>query len=95
MTPRYHRTTSFDCEELEDELVIMELEIQAVVTLNSTAQAVWDGLDGGATLDDLEAIFKSAFPDTDASILLRDIQGVLDTLVAAGLATADGNSGQR
>ena len=95
MTARYNRTVSFDSEELEDELVIMELESQAVVTLNSTGQAVWDGLDGGATLDDLDAIFREAFPDTDSGILRRDIQGVLDTLVAAGLATADGNSGQR
>ena len=95
MTTRYHRTASFECEELEDELVIMELASQAVVTLNSTGRAVWDGLDGGATLDDLDAIFRAAFPDTDASILRRDIQGVLDTLVVAGLATADGKSGQR
>ena len=95
MTVRYHRTVSFECEELDDELVIMELESQAVVTLNSTGQAVWDGLDGGATLDDLDAIFKEVFPDTDTGTLRRDIQDVLDTLVAAGLATADGNSGQR
>ena len=95
MTVRYHRTVSFECEELDDELVIMELESQAVVTLNSTGQAVWDGLDGGATLDDLDAIFREAFPDVDAGMLRNDIQGVLDTLEAAGLATADGKSGQR
>ena len=95
MTTLYHRTASFDCEELEDELVIMELESQAVVTLNITGQAVWDGLDGGATLDDFDAMFREAFPDTDAGILRRDIQEVLDTLVAAGLATADGNPDQR
>ena len=90
MTARYHRTTSFDCEELDDELVIMELESQAIVTLNITGQAVWDGLEGGATLDDLDAIFREAFPDADAGVLRRDIQVVLDTLVAADLATTDG-----
>ena len=95
MTASYHRTSSFECEELEGELVIMELASQAVVTLNSTGRVVWDGLDGGATVDDLDAIFRKAFPDADAGTLRRDIQGVLDTLVAAGLATADGESGQR
>ncbi len=41
MTTVYRRTDSFDHEEFEDELVLMELESKAVVTLNATGRMVW------------------------------------------------------
>lgn len=89
MTFVYRRTGSFDQEELENELVVMELDSQAVVTLNPTGRMVWEALEGGATLDELDAIFREAYPEVEPAALRRDIQGVLDTLSAAGLAVAD------
>ena len=41
MTARYHRTAPIECEELEDELVVMESESQAVVALNPMGRIVW------------------------------------------------------
>lgn len=88
----YSRTTSFDQEELEDELVVMELGGQSIVALNATGQMVWAALEDGATFDELEAIFLEAFHEVDPAILRRDIQAVLDTLLTANLAVADGDA---
>ena len=89
MTTVYRRTDSFDHEEFEDELVLMEIESQAVVTLNATGQMVWEALEGGATLEEIGDLFQRGFSDADREAIRRDIQGVLDTLLTAGLASAD------
>ena len=89
MTTTYRRTASFDQETLEDELVVMETESQAVVTLNPTGQMVWEAIADGATATDIEAVFREAFPDVDPATLGRDVRDVLDTLVAADLAIVE------
>ena len=85
MSITYSRTTMFDQEEIEDELVVMERESQVVVALNPTGRIVWDSIAGGTSLDDIDDIFRKAHPELDSSALRRDIQGVLDTLLDAGL----------
>ncbi len=86
MTAVYRRAALFDQEELGDELVVMETESQAVVTLNPTGQMVWEAIADDATAEDIEAVFRAAFPDIDPATLRRDVHDVLDTLVAADLA---------
>ncbi|MEE9249989.1 MAG: PqqD family protein [Alphaproteobacteria bacterium] len=93
MTLVYRRAGSFDQEELDDELVVMELESQAVVTLNPTGRLVWEMLETAASRDDIHDLIGSAFPDVDGDSLKGDIQAVLDTLVAARLVTADSGGG--
>ena len=89
MTARYHRTAPIECEELEDELVVMESESQAVVALNPMGRIVWELIADGASFDHIDAIFREAHPEVDSSVLRRDIQGVLDTLLDAGLILVD------
>ena len=89
MTTTYRRTASFDQETLEDELVVMETESQAVVTLNPTGQMVWEAIAEAATAADVEAVFREAFPGVDPAALGRDVRAVLDTLVAADLAIVE------
>ncbi len=89
MTTVYRRTDSFDQEEFEDELVLMELESQAVVTLNATGRMVWEALESVTTLDQIDELLRDIFPDIDADTLRRDIQSVLDTLAAARLVAAE------
>ncbi len=88
MTTVYRRTDSFDHEEFEDELVVMELESQAVVTLNATGRMVWEALESVTTLDQIDELLRGIFPDIDTDTLRRDIQSVLDTLAAARLVAA-------
>ena len=85
MTLIYRRTGSFDQEELDEELVVMELESQSIVTLNPTGRLVWEMLDEAVTCDQIHDLIGSAFPDVDGNEVMSDIQAVLDTLIAARL----------
>ena len=91
MTTTYHRTSSYECEELEDELVIMECDSKAVVTLNPAGRLIWEALENRVTLDELEAVFRDVLPNLGASSIRHDIRGVLDALVTAGLVFIDGD----
>ncbi len=93
MTLIYRRTGSFDQEELDDELVVMELESQAIVTLNTTGRLVWEMLENAASGEEIHALIGGAFPDIDAQVVKGDIQAVLDTLVAARLVTVQSGGG--
>ena len=86
MTITYVRASRYECEELEGEFAIMELDSRAMVMLNPAGQMVWDAIEHRITLDDLEAAFRDAFPDMGRDTIRHDIQGVLDALVAANLA---------
>ena len=93
MTLVYRRAGSFDQEELDDELVVMELESQSIVTLNRTGRLVWEMLEKATTCDEIQALIGDAFPDVDADVVKSDIQAVLDTLVAARLVIAESGGG--
>ena len=88
MTLLYHRSAAFDQEELDDELVVMELESQAIVTLNATGRLVWEMLDEATTAEEILTLLGETFPDVDKDSLQADIQAVLDTLVAARLVAS-------
>ncbi len=89
MTKTYRRTSNYECEELEGELVIMERGSQAMVTLNPAGRLVWEAIENRVTLDELEAAFRDVFPNLGEDSMGHDIQAVLDALVTAGLAFAD------
>ncbi len=86
MTTTYRRTSRYECEELEDELVIIERDSQAMVTLNPAGRLVWEAIENRVTLDELEAAFRDVFPNLGEDTIRHDIRGVLDALVTAGLA---------
>ena len=56
MTIIYRRAASFDQEELDDELIVMELDSQAIVTLNATGRLIWDILDEASTCAEIQAL---------------------------------------
>ena len=90
MTTTYRRTSSYECEELEDELVVMECDSKAVVTLNPAGRLIWEALENRVTLDELEAVFRDVLPKLGEGRIRDDIRGVLDALVTAGLVFIDG-----
>jgi|AP95_1055475.scaffolds.fasta_scaffold21746_1 hypothetical protein len=91
MTTTYRRTSSYECEELEDELVVMECDSKAVVTLNPAGRLIWEALENRVTLDELEAVFRDVLPKLGEGRIRDDIRGVLDALVTAGLVFIDGD----
>lgn len=89
MGTTYRRCKAYDSETLDDELVVMNTESGAVVTLNPTAQAIWQALESGASAEELQAAFRETFPRIAPERLEGDIAATLDRLLAAGLIAAD------
>lgn len=89
MTTLYRRSGAFDCETLDDDLVVMNTASGAVVTLNQPAQAIWQALEGGASGEELLATFREAFPKVAPERLRQDIGATLEALLRAGLIVAD------
>ena len=89
MTMTYRRTSNYECEELEGELVIMERDSKAMVTLNPAGHLVWDAIETPVTPVEIEAVFREVFPNLGKETIRDDIQNVLDALITAGLAFGD------
>ena len=89
MTTTYRRAQHYECEELEGELVIMERDSQAMVTLNPAGRLVWESIERPITLDELEALFREAVPNIGEDTIRHGIRAVRDALVEAGLAVTD------
>ncbi len=93
MSTVYRCAASFNQEELGNELVVMEIEGQAVVTLNPTGRMGWNAIEDELTLDEIVALFRKAFPRVAVGVLRRDIQAVLEVLLIADLAVEEGEDG--
>ncbi len=81
----YRRSEHFDQETLDGDLIVMNTESFEVVTLNATAQAVWEVLASPVGADDITAAFGEAFPDVERDVLRTDIEQILQTLLDAEL----------
>ncbi len=81
----YRRIADFDEEEFEDDLIVMNRETRAVVTLNPTARVLWEALSDRMSVDTIAAIFAEAFPGADMDVVRRDIEATLAALLDAGL----------
>lgn len=92
MTGRFRQSDDFDAETLGDDLVLMNNKTREVLTLNPTARAVWDMLEGGLSRDEIGQAFEEAFPDIDSAILGQDIDRTLEHLLASGLISRDGDA---
>lgn len=92
MTGRFTQSDDFDAETLGNDLVLMNNKTREVLTLNPTARAVWDLLEGGLSRDEIGEAFGQAFPDIDSVILGKDINRTLDHLLASGLISRDGDA---
>jgi|GEM_PF-1157171 len=88
MTQVYRRITETDEEAFQEDLVVLNTETQAVVTLNGTARIVWDALAEGTSLADLVDLFAEAFPGADRETLESDARALLARLDDAGLLAA-------
>ncbi len=92
MTGRFTQSDDFDAETLGDDLVLMNNKTREVLTLNPTARAVWDLLEGGLSRDEIFEAFGQAFPDIDSAVLGKDINRTLEHLLASGLISRDGDA---
>ena len=64
----------------------MNNKSQEVLTLNPTARAVWEALDGRPNVAEIAEAFEETFPDIDEAELRADITRTIDHFVTSGLA---------
>ena len=86
MQSRFMQNEGFDAEILGEDLVLMNNKTQEVLTLNPTARAVWEALDGGPSVAEIAEAFEEIFPDIDKAELRADIIRTIDHFVTSGLA---------
>jgi hypothetical protein len=58
--------------------------LEAIFTLNPVGAAIWAGIDGRATVDDLSAALVRDFA-VDPVVAVQDVAEFVDLLVAKGL----------
>jgi len=86
MQSRFMQNEGFDAETLGEDLVLMNNKTQEVLTLNPTARAVWEALDGRPNVAEIAEAFEEVFPDIDKAELRADITRTIDHFVTSGLA---------
>ena len=92
MMSRFIQNENFDAEILGDDLVLMNNETREVLTLNPTARAVWEALDGEPSVEEIAEAFEGVYPDIDKAALRQDITRTIEHFVAAGLAVKTGDA---
>ena len=92
MDGRFMQNENFDAEILGEDLVLMNNETREVLTLNPTARAVWEALDGRPSIDEIAEAFEGVFPDIDKAALRRDIIQTIEHFLASGLASETGDA---
>ena len=83
---RFMQNEGFDAETLGEDLVLMNNKTQEVLTLNPTARAVWEALDGRPNVAEIAEAFEETFTDIDEAELRADITRTIDHFVTSGLA---------
>ncbi len=83
----FRRVEHFDEEEFEDDLVVMNRETKAVVTLNPTARVMWDALAEQVSVDVIAGLFAEVFPNADGEAIRNDIEATLAELLEAELVS--------
>lgn len=86
MQSRFIQNEEFDTEILGEDLVLMNSKTLEVLTLNPTAHAVWEALDGRPSVEEIAEAFEEVFPDIDKAALRSDIIRTIDHFVSSGLA---------
>jgi hypothetical protein len=92
MNSRFMQNENFDAEILGEDLVLMNNKTREVLTLNPTARAVWESLDGRPSVDEIAEAFEGVFPDIDKAALRRDIIQTIEHFLASGLASETGDA---
>jgi hypothetical protein len=72
---------------LDDRFVVVNLRTNRIYELNPTASAVWELLEAGTPLSDLESEMLARF-DVDPEVLRGEIDDLLQLMTGAGLVAA-------
>ncbi|EGV18568.1 HPr-rel-A system PqqD family peptide chaperone [Thiocapsa marina] len=75
------------CRDLDGELVVLDAATGYIHQMNPTAALIWKLLDGGTSIESIEARLSEEF-DLDDAEARRDVLGFVEQLQRAGLLEA-------
>jgi hypothetical protein len=73
---------------LDDEIFLVEPHSDEVYYLDAVSSGLWRLLDGPATLEELQATYRAAFPDSDAATIDRDVAAAVADMMARDLVVS-------
>lgn len=77
-------------EKVNDELIIMDVEENNIITLNSTATVIWNLLNDFDDFDILCLEMQKLYGDVDSEEIMSDLDEIISSLVNAGIVLVDG-----
>lgn len=85
---RYERNPEFIFRRIVDELVLVPIrqdvaDMDCIYTMNPMGAFIWEKLDGGATMGDLQAAVEREF-DVEPEVAASDLIEFLNELESAG-----------
>jgi hypothetical protein len=89
MGRRYRRNTAVEAAPLNDEAILLEPEGSNFFLLNRTSSLLWERMSEAVTAEALAREVCEAFADISASDALRDVNNVLEEMVALKLVYVD------
>lgn len=87
---RVKRTTKASWQELDGETILLVLQDEKLLGLNTAAGRIWQLSDGSRTADEIAASIASEF-DGAGERALKDTLAFLDILAARGLVEEEKN----
>jgi hypothetical protein len=83
------RAPGFVCRSIGDETILVPVSdgvgnLEAVFTLNPVGAAIWNGIDGTATVDDLTRAVVREFA-VEEKVAAQDVSEFVDLLSSRGL----------
>ena len=85
---RYQQRAGVSVTEVDGDLFLVEPDSEEVFYLNAVAGGLWRALDEAITLEELETLMRSAFPERDAHALSRDVAATIDELLRRRLVVS-------
>ena len=82
---RYQQNPMVAETAVDDDLFLVEPMSEEIYYLDTVARGLWRLLTEPSTLDELTAVFREAFPDSDPKQIEQDVAQALDTLLDRGL----------
>ena len=73
---------------VDDEILIVDLDGGELLSLDGTARAVWELIDGERSVTDIVAALGEAY-DAEQAVLARDVDALLAELEKAALVALD------
>ncbi|MDF1736458.1 MAG: PqqD family protein [Minwuia sp.] len=81
----WERVAGVSENPMDDDLFLVAPISGEIVHLDRLGAAIWRLLEQPQVMEDIQAVFAAAFPDSDATTLQGDLLAALETLKAAGL----------